>query len=561
MIKRILFREESHVVSAAMVVAFFGLVSRVLGLLRDRFLASQFGASDELDIYFAAFKIPDFIYTVLILGAISAVLIPIFLETLEKDKEGAFRFLNVVLNDFIIVASACALFAIVFTPWLLKIITPGFDGEKLTATIHLTRIMLLSPLLLGISNIISGVLQAFRRFLIFSLSPVFYNLGIIIGIFFFAPRWGITGVAGGVVLGALLHLLIQVPALRHLGFSYRPEISFHDERLRKAVFLMIPRSLAIVSSQLNSIIIISIASLLQAGSISVMNFSNNLQSVALGLLGIPFAIAAFPALSSLFVAKKREEFSAYFTNVSRKIIYLAAPVAFMFLLLRAQIVRLVLGSGKFSWEDTQLTAAALGLFSVSIIFQSLSPLFLRGFYAVQNTKTPFIISIIADCVSIVIAFSCISLFRMEWFAGLWRSIMKLEGIPDISVLALPIAFSLASVLQVVLLLKYFRTMVSKKERTETYLYLYKILFISVVAYFCAFWALRIPVVFLELTTFFAVALQAAFACVVGGGIYFMLSFTLGVPEAQEMIAAFGRLNKKLFKRFRVTEPIPREEQQ
>jgi putative peptidoglycan lipid II flippase len=292
-----------------------------------------------------------------------------------------------------------------------------------------------------------------------------------------------------------------------------------------------------------------------------MNFSNNLQSVALGLLGIPFAIAAFPTLSSLFVTKKTEEFSAYFTGVSRKIIYLAAPVAFMFLLLRAQIVRLVLGSGKFSWEDTQLTAAALGLFSVSIIFQSLSPLFLRGFYAVQNTKTPFVISIIADCASIVIAFFGIFLFRFEWFAGPWRSLMKLEGILDISVLALPIAFSLASILQVILLLKYFRTMVSKKEQTETYLYLYKVLFISVVAYFCSFWALRIPVAFLELTTVFAVALQAAFACAVGGSIYFVLSFTLGVPEAKEMMSAAGRINKRLFKRFRVTEPIPREEQQ
>jgi putative peptidoglycan lipid II flippase len=559
MIKKIFLKQQNSVVSAAMVVAFFGLVSRVLGLLRDRFLAARFGAGEELDIYFAAFKIPDFVYNVFIWGAVSAVLIPIFLDILHQDKERAMKFLNLVLNDFLWIAIGLAFVLIIFTPQLMLLISPGFGPEKMERAITLARIMLLSPLLLGVSNILSSLLQAFKRFFVYSLSPVFYNLGIIAGIFFFVPSFGVKGLAFGVVLGAMLHLLIQLPAVRHLGFSYKAVFSLKDPELKKASRLIIPRSMAIISSQVNSVIIVSIASFLSAGSIAIINFANNLQSVAIGLFGIPFSIAVFPVLSSLFAQKKEEEFSSNFTRTLKRVLFLTVPVGFTFVLLRAQIVRLVLGSGQFDWSDTKLTAAVLGLFSATVFFQSIVPLFLRGFYSIQNTKTPFWINISCDALNILSALLFIRLFRYSQFSDLFRQIMKLEGVRDVSILALPLSFSLVSIVNVAVLYTFFKKHILIQDRKGLFAYFYKIFFFSAVGYFVMFWSLRLPVRLFELDTFFAVLIQAVFAVCVGAVVYFALCFAANIGEAKELAGAILKLNKKIFSRAEIDESIPRQE--
>lgn len=559
MIKRFFLKKESSVASAAIVVAAFGLVSRILGLLRDRFLAQHFGAGDSLDVYFAAFKIPDFIYNVFILGAISAVLIPIFLDLNQKDQKESFRFLNLVLNDFIWVSLFFIILFIIFTPQLMLLISPGFDAEKMTATVLLTRIMLFSPLLLGVSNILSSILQAQKRFLTYALSPVFYNLGIIFGIFFFVPSMGIQGLAFGVLLGACLHFLIQLPTIIFTGFVFRPTTSFSDESLKKASRLMVPRSMAVISSQINAVVIVAIASYLASGSIAIINLANNLQSVAIGLFGIPLAIAVFPVLSSFFSRSNMEEFSDNFTKTLNKILFLAVPASFVFILLRAQIVRLVLGSGQFNWSDTKLTAATLGLFSLSILFQSVAPLFLRGFYAIQNTKTPFFINVASNVFNIICAISFIFLLRADWATGMFRAILKLEGISDISVLSLPLSFSLASMMNVGLLYYFFRPHIGEEHRKKSFSYLYNTVFISGVTCFIMFWSLRIPVSVIELNTFIGVLVQTVFSLIIGAVVYLFLSCKMGVSEAQELVKSLASLNKNFFSRASIEESIPREE--
>jgi putative peptidoglycan lipid II flippase len=183
----------------------------------------------------------------------------------------------------------------------MKLVTPGFDGEKLELTIVLSRIMFLSPIFLGVSSILGGILQSFKRFFVYSLAPIFYNLGIIVGALFFVPRWGVAGLAWGVVLGAFMHMLVQMPTVWSLGYRYRPFMDFKERTLREIGVLMIPRTLTLAITQINLLVVTVIASLLASGSLSVFNF-HNLQSFPVGIFDI-YAIAAVPSLQAVAFKK------------------------------------------------------------------------------------------------------------------------------------------------------------------------------------------------------------------------------------------------------------------
>ena len=251
------------IISAAFVITIFGLASRLLGLVRDRFLASTFGAGDTLDVYYAAFRIPDLVYNLIILGALSAAFIPVFtsLISTEKDEE-AWEMANGILNLAIFFIIILALILAIFAPFIMKIITPGFSEDKMADVVKFSRIMLLSPLLLGISGIFGGILTSFKRFLIYSIAPIFYNIGIIVGIVVFSRFLGPIGLAWGVVFGALLHMLIQYPAAKKLGFKGSLDIwkSFKNIHIRKVFHLMVPRTLGIAVNQVNLLIITIFAS-------------------------------------------------------------------------------------------------------------------------------------------------------------------------------------------------------------------------------------------------------------------------------------------------------------
>jgi len=427
-------KPSSSVASAAFLITLAGLSSRVLGLLRDALLTSKFSAGDTTDIYFAAFRVPDLIYNLLILGALSAAFIPVFTGLISnKKEEDAWRLANGVMNIAIFFIVVISLILAIFAPYVMKIITPGFSPEKLEKVIIFTRIMFLSPLFLGISGILGGILTSYKRFLIYSFAPVFYNLGIIIGIVFFTDFWGPVGLAWGVVFGALLHMMVQYPAARNLGFRYHWSVfkNFANNDVRDVIRLMIPRTLGIAISQINLTIITIFASLLAAGSLSVFNFAQNIQSVPLGLIGISFSIAVFPTLSAFWSRNEKEEFVRSFSDIFRQILFFVVPMSVFMILLRAQIVRIILGHGKFDWEDTTLTFECLGIFALSLFAQCVIPLLARSFYAMRDTKTPFYIAIITEIVNISAVILLIGKFQ---------------------VLGLAIAFSLSSLVQMMLLL-------------------------------------------------------------------------------------------------------------
>jgi len=312
----------SQVGRNAIIIAAASLASRFLGLFRDRVLASEFGAGHILDSYYAAFRIPDLIFNLLILGALSAALIPVFSSILFKDEKRAWQVLNNFLNIVLVFLIGTLFIIFVGAPLFVKIITPGFSGEQLTNTILLTRIMLLSPLLFAFSSVIGGVLNSFGRFFVYSLAPILYNLGIICGALYLVPIWGLSGLAWGVVFGAMAHLLVQLPTFIRVGFRPMKIFNLKDPDFRRMIYLMLPVTLGLAATQINFLIDNIIGSTLQEGSIAVFNLANNIAGFPVGLVGISFAVSCFPLLSYAYNHQKHKVFSDSFTKTFNLIVYL-----------------------------------------------------------------------------------------------------------------------------------------------------------------------------------------------------------------------------------------------
>jgi len=437
---------------AAVILAFSHLISRFLGLIRDWLLARSFGAGLELDVYFAAFKIPDFVYQIFILGGIVATFLPLFSEYFSKDSDGAWEFTSNTLNIFLVLLTCLSLILFIFTPYITKLIAPGFNNWQIDKTIFLTRLMLLSPIFFGLSSIFSSILQYFYRFLIYSFAPIVYNLSIIFGILFLSPRLGILGVVLGVVVGAFSHFLIQIPSVINCGFRYKPILNFKDPKIKKVFLLMIPRAFGVSSMQINAIVINAIASTLVVGSISVFNFANNIRLFPIAIIGVSFATAVFPKLSRAWVENKKEKFIDSFSLVFRQIIYLVLPVGILIFVLRNQIVNLILRHGQFSVEAAQLVSASVGLFCFGILFASLRPLFFRVFFSLKDTKTPSFLAMIFVIVNIVLSLVLTSALKPGSLeaAGLKDFLIKnfsLYQVNDISILGFPLAYLISLALE------------------------------------------------------------------------------------------------------------------
>lgn len=542
MVKKLLNHSSKTVFSAAVILSITALTSRILGLFRDRLLAGNFGAGEELDVYFAAFRLPDLIYSILVMGAISSAFIPVFSQYFQKDKKEAWQMTSGVFNLLSLLLIFVALIFLFFAPWLVSFIAPGFSGEKREMTITLTRIMFLSPVFLGMSSILSGLLQYFGRFFVSSLAPIMYNLGIIFGILFFVPKLGLVGLAWGVVFGAFLHLLIQIPSAIYSGFHWQKICTFYHEGVKKIIKLMIPRTIGLAGTQINFWIITAIASTLAAGSIAVFNLSNNLQYVPVGIIGISFATASFPKLAKSFAEEDKEKFSRSFFSAFNQILFWVLPITAAFFLLRAQAVRIILGTGQFGWADTRLTAAALGIFSFSVFAQSLTPLISRAFYSFHDTKTPVLVSLFGVVLNIIFSFFFVWLLKQNnLFSGFISNSLKLYGIKDFSVLGLPIAFSLSSIASFFVMIKLFSQKIELWNRKSIFDSLVKIIISCAVMAVMIYAVLNFSSLFLNTRTFWGIFFQAGISAVFGLITYFLSAMVL---KSEEAIA----LTKKIFKK-------------
>lgn len=524
MITKFFSNQSKTITGAAIILGAASFVSRLIGIIRDRIFAHTFGAGTVLDSYYAAFRIPDLIYNLIIVGTLSAGFIPIFTELLNKDKKEAWRVTNSVINilglSLVIICSVL----FIFTPQLIPYLVPGFSAENIATTITLTRIMFLSPILLGVSGIISSVLQSFKSFLIYSITPIVYNIGIIIGALFFVPTMGINGLAYGVILGALLHLSIQIPDLLRYGFKYELIFDIKNSAVKKIGKLMIPRALGLATTQLNLLAITILASTVGAGSITVFNFANNIQQFPIGIIGISFAIAAFPTLSQLVAEGKKEQLSELLSQAIRQVLFFMIPLTIIFLLLRAQIVRVILGSGEFDWTATIDTANTLAFFSLSFFAQALAPLLMRAFFALHDTWTPFLIGMTSAIINIVLG-------------------SYLKNIIGVSGLAL--AFSISMAIQLSLLWLSLRKKIGNLQENKLLQSLNKISFAALVmAIFVQF--IKNPIAnIVDMTRLWGILTQGAIAGIFGLIIYCAICYMLKLEEIIQLRASLERRFLKL----------------
>lgn len=536
-------REIKGVHQAALLLGIMGILTKILALIRDRILAAQFGAGRELDIYFAAFRIPDFIFTLSLFVTAGSSLIPAFLKEISKGKNEAKIFLGKITFIFSIFIFFLSVVSFFLAPYLVRFIAPGFNNEEILFLTTLTRLMLFSPILLGFSNIISIIIQSFQKFFVYSLSPLVYNIGIIIGIIEFYPRIGNIGLALSVVLGATFHLIVQIPSLLKSGIFPKFSFPIFTAEIKKTFANGFVRTAGISLNQLVLIILIAFASFFGAGSIAVFNFANNLQSIPLSVVGLSYSIAAFPALSRFAVNGSRKEFLEHISVALRHIIFWSIPISAAFIVLRAQIVRSVLGAGNFGWAETRLTAASLAIFSVSIVAQSLILLFSRAYYAAEITKRPIIINIFSSILIILMSFVFVFFLSHDYFYKYFISVFRVKGLENIRVLSLPAAYSFGSLVNVFLLWKFFvkdfgvingEVMKSLKEN----------LISGVVFGAVSYFGLQIFSRVFNLSTFFGIFFQGFFAGVLG---FVSAFFVLYLFKNKELLEITYSLKTKFWK--------------
>lgn len=440
--------------TAAFWLAGFSLASQILAFLRDRLLAHHFGASSSLDVYYASFEVPDLIFSTAASLISASILIPLLTRWDEEENKKRDLYINSVFTVFfglLIVTSVLAWF---FMPQLIHTFFSGLGEEGANQTINFSRILLLSPLLLGLSNFFGSITQYEKRFLLYAISPLLYNVGIIVGTLLGASKFGVSAVVLGVVSGAFLHMTLQAVWVFFSGNAPKIVAKIDWKETVKTFSLSIPRTISLSASSLVGLVFVAVASKFPAGSIAAYTFSFNLQSVPLVIIGASYSLAAFPTLASHFVKKEISALSECLSSGLRHIIFWSLPITALFIVLRAHIVRVVLGSGQFDWSDTRITAAAMALFVSSILFQSLQLFLTRAHYAFGKTRLPLIINIFSASLTVMLAFL---LTNFSTDGAVFVSIgkfLKVEGLDRLIVLGLPLAFSIGALVSAFLLWRF-----------------------------------------------------------------------------------------------------------
>jgi putative peptidoglycan lipid II flippase len=423
--KHLVGGRQEGILSAAFIMMILVALTKIVGFAKIHMFARIFGASRELDIFWAAFTIPDIIFNVIVLGSVNAALIPSFAEALG---EGRIRKLfSDIIRLFLLAIVVFCVVGFIFAPQAARLVSTGalgglgFEGGDFSpADVELMallmRLMMLSPIILGVSSIITAGLQVNKRFFLPALAPLLYNVGIIVGAIVFTSQMhlGVVGLAYGVILGSILHLIVQIPILKKLGLSVDFSGSFLNRDVLRVVKLALPRVFGLVGEQISILVNTVISMGLGSGALSAFRYASSLYLMPVQLLGTTIAQAALPTLSLEYNASSRltllddgkkqhdlDQFGLLFSKTLQQILFYVLPAVVFFVVLRLPIVRLVLGAGAFDWEDTVMTAWVLALFGIAMLMHSVVALVVRAFYAMHDTIVPVVVSFFSLVVNIV----------------------------------------------------------------------------------------------------------------------------------------------------------------
>lgn len=524
---------------AAYLLAIFAFASQLLAIVRDRLLAHTFGAGAELDIYYAAFRVPDLLF-VLFASALSVyVLLPFVAKATETDgaNKGS-AVLSQMFTLFLLGYAALAAALAFLAPWYTPYLYPGLPPDTIATVTLLSQVLLLQPFFLGISSLLGVVTQMNNRFILYAISPLLYNLGIILGIIVLYPVLGLTGLVLGVVVGAVGHALVQVPYVQKSTHRFGLTSVFSWPLIRSICFVAVPRAFTLSVNQVVLLVFTSLATFMAAGSVAIFQFGYNLHSVPIAIIGMSYSVAAFPTLTSLFAKQDRTGFNTQLITAFRHIIFWSVPIIALVIVLRAQIVRVLLGSGAFDWADTRLTAAVLAVFMFSLVAQAILLLLIRAFYACGRTFTPLFIALISGSLSIVMGWWLLQWYETATEVTAWlQATLRITNLEGTEVVMLAVAFVIGQIVQLGLMM-----IVSAKIFSLRYDGLLRLSIQSLVAgiggAFAAYSTLVFVVGGINQETFIGILLQGFLAGVVGVLVVVVLYRLLGSVELNEIIRSF-----------------------
>lgn len=541
--KNLLNRKQSSILSAATVLMVAVFLSRILGLLRDRFLAGTFFGSNnawQLDVYFAAFRLPDMIFQLLVVGALSAAFIPVFTRLLIKDKKQAFKVASTVITFGVLIFLIMGILLSFFAKPLNQLIAPSFSVQELDLMVKITRLLIIAQFSFLVSNFVTGILQSYQYFLIPALSPVTYNLGIIFGILVLSPIFGIYGPVFGCLIGAALHLIVQLPLLKSIGFRFNLSFNFSHPSVKRIGRLMLPRTLALAVTQIELTVAVFIATSLSAGSLSIFYFAQHLNALPVGLFGATIGQAALPSLSRASLDKKAlEKFKTLLISSLNQVLYLSLPASMILLVLRIPAVRLAFGARGFPWQATLLTGQVVALFAISVFAQSAIQIIIRGFYALNNTKSPLIIGAFAVLFNVTLSFYLV--FKL-----------------NLGILGLSLAISLASFFQALALLFKLSKLIGGFTKEELITPFFKMSIATLITGLALWIPLRVIDRFILNTAKTThLIILVIMVCLIGMSVYLGLSKLFKIKQLNSFILLTRRLTnfKKLYSQSKtVLEP-------
>lgn len=409
-------QQSNSILSAATIISIANVISLFAGLLRERLLIGTFFTSESSKLAYEAFKvafqIPNTMFQIVILGALSATLVPIFTQLKKSDEKKAFKMSSVIFNYLVLVFVILSVAVYIWAEPLTHLRTgTEFTPEQIQIVINLTRVMLISQLFFAISNFLSGILQSYQRFVIPAFAPILYNIGILLGVYLFADQFGIYSAGIGVVIGAFIHMIIQVPLVFKLGFRYKLSFDLSIPGVKNFLKLSPPRTLALAISEIRKLFLGFFATSLGNLSFLVMDYGLTLMTIPIRFFGVAIGQAALPFLSDEAEEKDQKKFRKLLLQSLHQISFFSLPASALLLILRVPIVRLVYGTANFPWETTITVGKVLAILSISIVAQALVHLLIRAFYALKDTRTPLIVTTIDGISYLILCYVLIFTFH------------------------------------------------------------------------------------------------------------------------------------------------------
>jgi putative peptidoglycan lipid II flippase len=390
--------------NVVLVAGLFALAS-LMGMVRNVIVAGRYGIGADLDAFYAAFKLPDLLFTVVAGGALATAFIPVLAESIARqDMQEVWRLVSAVTNWVLLIIATLAALAALAAPWLVaRVIAPGFSPALQLETARLMRIILLSTLLFAVSAVQGSVLHGFKHFFLPALAPVLYPLGVIGGALWLAPVWGVRGLAVGAVIGAALHLAVKIPALLHYGFRWLPTIEWRSPALRRVGLLMGPRVLDLGVFHLSVLATANLASRLAAGSVSALEWGWDFMQLPETAIGTAIGLVAFPTLAEMAARRDLPALRQTLAETMRAVLTLALPVAAAMILLGRPLLEMLYQRGAFDAASTAAVLAPLRFYALGLVGHACLELAARAFFAQQDTVTPLVIAAGSAALNVLLA--------------------------------------------------------------------------------------------------------------------------------------------------------------